>query len=149
MDTEGLGDLEEPDQLEPVQTLGPGLVAMNLRQSRVHGGVGGDEAVDVREPEQPSYRMHHRCDRGVHQPGFPELANVELNMGAPDHHQRVQIVGLAPREPALQLVRVQVVGVPGVPGRIRHHRELGGDLVVGWNGRNAVGPDMKSPHAAT
>ena len=54
VDGEGLGDLEEPDQLEPVQSLGAGLVAVDLRQSGVDGWVGGDEAVDVREPEEPA-----------------------------------------------------------------------------------------------
>ena len=30
VDADGLGDLEEPDQLEPVQALGTGLVAVHL-----------------------------------------------------------------------------------------------------------------------
>ena len=71
VDTERLGHLEEPDQLEPVQALGAGLVTMDLRQPCVDGGVGRDEAVDVREPEEPSDRVHHGDDRGVHQPGRP------------------------------------------------------------------------------
>jgi hypothetical protein len=49
---EGLGDLEEPDELEPVESLGPCLVGVDLRQPRVDGRVGGDQAVDVREPEK-------------------------------------------------------------------------------------------------
>ena len=40
VDGDGLGDLEEPDQLEPVQALGAGLVAVDLRQPRVDGRVG-------------------------------------------------------------------------------------------------------------
>jgi hypothetical protein len=31
VDGQGLGDLKEPDQLEPVQALGAGLVAVDLR----------------------------------------------------------------------------------------------------------------------
>ena len=67
VDGEGLGDLEEPDQLEPVQALGAGLVAVDLRQSCVDGWVGGDEAVDVGEAEVAADGVHHRVDRGVHQ----------------------------------------------------------------------------------
>ncbi len=37
MDGEGRSDLEEPDQLEPVQPLGTGLVGVDLRQPGVHG----------------------------------------------------------------------------------------------------------------
>ena len=51
VDGDGLGDLQEPDQLEPVQALGAGLVAVDLRQPGVDGRVGADEAVDVGEPE--------------------------------------------------------------------------------------------------
>lgn len=31
VDREGLGNLQEPDQLEPVQTLGAGFVAVHFR----------------------------------------------------------------------------------------------------------------------
>jgi len=62
VDTEGLGHLEESDQLEPVQALGAGLVAMDLRQSCVHGGVGGDESVDVSKPEHSTDCVHHCVD---------------------------------------------------------------------------------------
>jgi hypothetical protein len=47
---EGLSDLEEPDEFEPVHSLGPGLVAVNFREARVNGWIGNDEPVDVREP---------------------------------------------------------------------------------------------------
>ena len=40
VDGDGLGDLEEPDQLEPVQALGAGLVGMDLGQPGVDGRVG-------------------------------------------------------------------------------------------------------------
>jgi len=63
VDADGLGYLEEPDQLEPVQSLGAGLVAMHLRQPRVDGRVGADEAVDVGEAEVPADGVHHRVDR--------------------------------------------------------------------------------------
>jgi hypothetical protein len=44
MDADGLGDLQEPDQLQPVQTLGARLVAVDLRQPRVDGRVRANEA---------------------------------------------------------------------------------------------------------
>ncbi len=34
VDGDGLGDLQEPDQFEPVQSLGAGLVAVDPRQAR-------------------------------------------------------------------------------------------------------------------
>jgi hypothetical protein len=43
------GDLQDADQLQPVQPLGAGLVALHLRQPGVHRRVGGDQTVDVRE----------------------------------------------------------------------------------------------------
>ena len=45
VDGQGLGDLEEPDQLEPVQALGAGLVTVDLRQPRVDSRVGADEVI--------------------------------------------------------------------------------------------------------
>ena len=68
VDADGLGDLKEPDQLQPVQPLGTRLVAVDLRQPCIDRRVGRDEAVDVREPEVPAHGVHHRDDRGVHQP---------------------------------------------------------------------------------
>jgi hypothetical protein len=59
---EGLSDLEEPDEFEPVQSLGSGLVAVDLREPRIDGWVGNDEPVDMREPEEASDRVHHRDD---------------------------------------------------------------------------------------
>jgi len=76
VDAEGLGDLKEPDQLEPVQSLGAGLVAMDLRQPRIHRRVGADEAVGVGEAEVPAHGVHHRDDRGVHQATVTETADV-------------------------------------------------------------------------
>ena len=61
VDGDGLGDLEEPDQLEPVQALGAGLVAVDLRQPGVDGRVGGDEPVDVGEPEEPADARASSC----------------------------------------------------------------------------------------
>lgn len=62
VDCEGLSDLEEPDEFEPVQSLGSGLVAVDFWESRVDGWVGPDEAVNVGEPEEASHRVHHRDD---------------------------------------------------------------------------------------
>jgi hypothetical protein len=39
VDADGLGDLKEPDQLQPVQSLSAGLVAMDLRQPCIDGRV--------------------------------------------------------------------------------------------------------------
>lgn len=58
VDADGRGDLEKPDQLETIQSMGAGLVAVNLRQARVDGGVGDGQAVDVGEPEEPTDRVH-------------------------------------------------------------------------------------------
>ena len=71
VDGEGLGDLEEPDQLEPVQALGARLVAVDLGEPGVDGRVGADEAVDVGEAEVAADGVHHRGHRGVHQPASP------------------------------------------------------------------------------
>ena len=60
VDADGLGDLQEPDQLKPVQALGAGLVALHLRQPGVHGGVGRDQPVDVRELEVATDTAQHR-----------------------------------------------------------------------------------------
>jgi hypothetical protein len=38
--------------------------------------------------------------------------------------QRVQVIGLAPGEPAAKLVGVEGVRVPGIPGQLRDRREL-------------------------
>ena len=62
MDSKSLGNLEEPDELEPVQSLGSRLVAVDFRESRVDGWVGHDEAVDVGEREEASHRVHRRDD---------------------------------------------------------------------------------------
>src|SRR5674476_1238181 len=126
LDGQGLGDLEEPDQFEPVQSLGAGLVAVDLRQPRVDGRVGADEAVDVGEAEVPADGVHHRVDRGVHQAVVAEPADVQLDVGALDPDQRVQPVALAPGEPLPQLVGVQAVGAPGVAGQVGHRRQLRG-----------------------
>jgi hypothetical protein len=50
---QGLGGLKEADQLEPVQSLGAGLIGVHLRKAGVDGGVGGDQAIDVRNRKHP------------------------------------------------------------------------------------------------
>ena len=62
VDGECLSDLQEADEFEPVQSLGSGLVTVDLREPRVDSWVGHDQAVDVREPEEASDRVHHRDD---------------------------------------------------------------------------------------
>ena len=92
------GDLEESDQLEPVQALGAGLVAVDLGQACVDGWVGDDQAVDVGEPEEATHGVHRGVDRGGHQPGLAEVSDVELDVCSLDSDQRVETVGLAPGE---------------------------------------------------
>jgi hypothetical protein len=121
----GLGDLEEADQLEPVQALSPCLVLVDLRQSGVDDRVGRDQAVDVGESEESPNAVHHRVDRGRHHAGLAEVANVQLDVRALDTDQRVESAGLAPREPAPKLVGVQLVSVTRIPREIGHGGQLG------------------------
>lgn len=99
VDGDGVGDLQEPGQLDPVQSLSAGLVAVDLGRSCVDGRVGGEEAVDLGEAEVAANSVHHRVDRGVHQASVAELSDVELRVGSLDPEQRVGAVGLAPGEP--------------------------------------------------
>jgi len=103
VDGDGLGHLEESDQLEPIQALGAGLIRMDLRQPGVDGGVAGDQAIDVGEPEEPADRVHGGVDRRCHQSRLPEVPDVELDVTALDPDQRVEPVLLAPAEPAPEL----------------------------------------------
>jgi len=131
VDADGLGDLEEPDQLETVEALGAGLVAVDLGESGVDGWVGDDQTVDVREPEEPADRVHHRVDRGGHQAALAEVADVQLDVGSLDPDQRVKTPPFTPGEPAAELVGVQRVGVSGVPGEVGDGSELGWRHLVG------------------
>ena len=148
VDGDGLGDLQEPDQLEPVQALGAGLIGMDLGQSGVDGGVGRDQAVDVGEPEEPANRVHHRVHRRGHQPGLAQAADVQLDMGTLDPDQRVEAVGLAPVEPAPQLVGVKLVGVPGVPGQEGNGSQLRRGHRQRLEGQELRRRGHGSPHAA-
>ncbi len=58
---QSLGNLEEADELKPVQCLGAGLVGVDLGQPGVDGRVGGDQAVDVRALEEPPARRAAWC----------------------------------------------------------------------------------------
>ena len=55
-------------------------------------------------------------------------------VGSLQPDERVQAVGLAPGEPAEQLVGVQPVGRAGVPGQVGDGRELRGCHGVGLEG---------------
>lgn len=112
MNREGLGDLEETDELDPVKSLGTGLVVLDLRKACVDGRVGCDQAVDVCEPEEAADAVHHRDNRGVHQAGFAELVDVQLDVGTLDPEEWIQSVVLAPVEPAPELVGVKLVRAP-------------------------------------
>ena len=59
---DGRCDLEEPDQLEPVQPVSSGLVALDLGQARVDRRIRGDQSVYVGEAEEAAHRVHHRHD---------------------------------------------------------------------------------------
>lgn len=122
---QGLGDLQESDELEPVESLGAGLVGVDLGQSGVDGRVGGDQAVDVRESEESPDGVQHGVDREVPQSSVVKVADVELEVGPLEPDQRIETVGLAPGEPATQLVGVQPVGLPGVPSQVGDGRQLG------------------------
>ena len=65
----------------PVESLGAGLVGVDLGQSGADGRVGGDQAVDVRVPEEPPDAVQHGVDRGVPQPTVVQVADVELEVG--------------------------------------------------------------------
>ena len=120
VDADPLGDLKEPDQLEPVQTLSAGLVLVDFRQPGVDGGVGGDQAIDVGVTEEPAHAMHHRVDRRRPPPQAAEVVDVQLDVTTLDPDQRVEVVDLTPVEPPPQLVGVEKVSGPGVPGQIGH-----------------------------
>ena len=81
MDADGLSGLEEPDQFEPVEALGSGLIGVDVRETCVDRRLGDDQAVDMSKPEEPTDRVHHRHDRGVHEPAV-ELSDVELDVRA-------------------------------------------------------------------
>jgi len=50
----GLSNLQEPDELEPVQPLSARLIGLDLWEPHVDRGVGSDVAIDVSEPEEPA-----------------------------------------------------------------------------------------------
>ena len=88
-------------------------------------GSAGDQAVDVSEPEESADTVHHRVGRRGPQPGLAEVADVQLDVSTLDADQRVEPIRLAPGEPAVKLVRVQLVGAAGVPGQVGDGRQLG------------------------
>ena len=92
VDRDGLRDLEEPNQLEPVQALGAGLIAMNPGQPGLEGLIGADKAVNVRESEVAADGVHARDHRGVHEAALAKLADVQLDMSSLDRYQRVESV---------------------------------------------------------
>jgi hypothetical protein len=108
--------LEEPDELEPVQALGVRLVGVDLRQPRVDGWVGGDEAVDVGEPEVSADPVQHGVDGRVPQSAVVEVADVQLEVGTLESEQRVEGVAVTRGQPACALVGVQRVRLTGIPG---------------------------------
>jgi hypothetical protein len=97
---------------------------VDLRQAGVDGRVSGDQAVDVREPEEPADAVQHGVDRGVPQTSIMQMADVELEVGPLEPNERIEAVGLAPGEPAAQLIGVQPVGLPGVPSQVQDGRRL-------------------------
>jgi hypothetical protein len=79
----------------------------------------------VCEPEEAADAVQHGVDRGVPQPSVVEMADVELEVSPLEPDQGIEAVGLAPAEPALELVGVQPVGLPGVPSQVGDGRQLG------------------------
>lgn len=90
------------------------------------------------ETEEATDAVQHRVDRGDPQPGVAEVSNAELDVGALDAHQRVQGVGLAPGEPAAQLIAVEGVSVPEYRARYERAASWAGDIASDWNGRSMV-----------
>jgi hypothetical protein len=125
MNGQRLGDLEESDQLEPIQPLGAGLIAVDLGQACVNRGIGGDGPVDVGVPEEPADAVHHRDHRGVPQTGLAELPDVQLDVGSLDPDQGIETVVLAPGEPPAQLELVESVGSAGIARQVGHRSQLG------------------------
>lgn len=76
MDRDGPGNLEEADQFEAVESLGAGLVVLDLGKACVDSGASRNQPVDVCEPEVPADPVHPRHDRGVHQVAVAELVDV-------------------------------------------------------------------------
>ncbi len=107
---------------------------MDLGERRVDGWVGDDQTVDVREPEEPADGVHHRVDRGRHEAAFAEVADVQLEVSPLDPDQRVKAPFLTPGEPAPELVGVERVGVPGIPGEVGDGSQLGWCPLV-WSER--------------
>jgi len=68
---EGLGDLEEPDQLEPVQALRARLVGEDLGEPGVDGGIWPGSNLDVGEPEEPANAVHHGVSEETRRPLSP------------------------------------------------------------------------------
>ena len=119
------------------------------------GRVGDNEAVDVREAEEPANRVHHRVDRGGHQPALAEVRDVELDVCPLDADQRFEGTCLTPGEPTAQLAGVQRVGVSGVPRQVRHGSELGRRHRVGLERKKrcsghqtASGDEVQPRHGA-
>jgi hypothetical protein len=65
-------------------------------------------AIDVGEPEEASDAVHHRVDRGVHQPARSQMADEQFDMCALYPNEWVERVRLAPLEPAAKLVGVSL-----------------------------------------
>jgi hypothetical protein len=65
-------------------------------------------------------------------------------MGPLDPHQRVEVVALAPDEPATQLVGVELVGIAEYRARYETAASCAGVIASGWNGSRVV-VDMRAP----
>jgi hypothetical protein len=107
-------------------------------RSGVDRRVGGAEAVYVREPEEPTDAVQHRVDRGVPQPSLVKVADVQLEVGTLQSDQWLQAVGLAPGEPASQLVGAQPVVAPACRARYETATSCAGVMASGSNGRSVA-----------
>ena len=99
MDGESLGDLQEPDQLQPVQALGPGLVPVDLGQPGIDGGVGGVPL--VAQPLACEELGHHHPPRVRDQLGHVPVIEprevtahpVEPQVGLAGKEEQVWVAG--------------------------------------------------------
>ena len=114
VDADGLGDLEEPDRLQPIQTLGAGLVAVDLRQSgRTRRDRRGSCRRCWRTGSIPGLRASSCSPRSPS--GRPRRAGeCRARRELAGSRREGRAIGLTPPEPAPELRGVQRVGGPGV-----------------------------------
>ena len=117
---------------------GCGTRRMDLRQPGVDRRVARDQARRCGRTGRTRVPRASRCSPTRHQPRLGEVADVQLDVRTLYADQRVQAVGLAPGEPASELVGVQRVGMTRGPGQVGNRGQLARLMWSGWNGIKAV-----------